>query len=83
VIVPASGQVTLTFYLGDAPSGYELIIAGHTPDGRLGAIRDFLPVARSAPSVLPAPGVPPPGPMAPNEAITPPANVIPPLPPVR
>ncbi len=83
VIVPTNGQVTLTFHLGDASSGYELIIAGHTPDGRLGAIRDFLPVAHSARSAVPTLEVPPHGPITPNGAITPPANVIPPLPPVR
>jgi hypothetical protein len=75
IVLPADGKATLTFHLGGAPGGYQVVVAGHTADGRLGAIRGFIPVARAAtlapagqvapaaPTVVPAPPVPVPPPM--------------------
>jgi hypothetical protein len=61
IVLPADGKATLTFALGAAPGGYEVLVAGHTPDGRLGAERRLVRVAPGAP---PAP-VPPPVPVPP------------------
>jgi hypothetical protein len=44
IVLPTDGKTTLRFHLGNAP-GYEVIVAGHTPDGRIGSVRTFLPVA--------------------------------------
>ncbi|MCS6864416.1 MAG: zf-HC2 domain-containing protein [Gemmataceae bacterium] len=82
IVVPGNGHATLQFHLGEAPSGYELIIAGHTPDGRLGAIRDLLPITRLPRSASPKAEFEPHGPIAPKEGITPPATIVPPLPPM-
>ena len=70
IVLPADGKTTVPFHLGHAPGGYQVIIAGHTLDGRLGAVRGIIPVApveaseSSRPAALPgqpAP-VPPPAP---------------------
>ena len=37
VVTDASGQATVTFDLPPAPGAYRVTLAGHTPDGRLGA----------------------------------------------
>jgi hypothetical protein len=50
IIVPESGHVQLPLVLGTARGGYDLIVAGHTPDGRLGAIRTPLPPVSPEPS---------------------------------
>jgi hypothetical protein len=50
IIVPESGHVQLPLVLGTARGGYDLIVAGHTPDGRLGAIRTLLPPVSPEPS---------------------------------
>ena len=47
IVLPTDGKSTLRFHLGDAPGGYQVIVAGHTPDGRIGSVRTFLPVAPS------------------------------------
>ncbi|VTU00492.1 a-macroglobulin complement component : Membrane protein containing Alpha-2-macroglobulin (Fragment) OS=Rhodopirellula maiorica SM1 GN=RMSM_06144 PE=4 SV=1: zf-HC2: A2M_N [Gemmataceae bacterium] len=52
VVVPGTGKLTLPVQLGSAAGGYEVIVAGHTLDGRIGAVRGIIPVA------LPVPGVP-------------------------
>lgn len=65
VVLPADGRVTLPFRLGSAPGGYELVVAGHTADGRLGAARALLRVS-PVPMVNPAVPVVPPAPGAPN-----------------
>lgn len=44
IVLPTDGQTTLQFHLGASPAGYEVIVAGHTPDGRIGAVRGLLPV---------------------------------------
>jgi hypothetical protein len=50
IIVPESGHVQLPLVLGTARGGYDLIVAGHTQDGRLGAIRTPLPPVSPEPS---------------------------------
>ena len=44
IVLPADGRATLDFRLGGSPAGYDVIVAGHTPDGRIGAVRGLLPV---------------------------------------
>jgi hypothetical protein len=70
IVLPADGKATLTFHLGDAPGGYQLVVAGHTADGRLGAARDIVRVAPKtlAPGGQGVPGgsVPPVVPVAPG-----------------
>jgi hypothetical protein len=70
IVLPADGKAKLTLPLGNAAGGYQVVIAGHTLDGRLGAVRGIIPVApvqpteSSRPAALPgqAPPVPPPAP---------------------
>ncbi len=45
IVLPSDGKTTLRFNLGNAPSGYQVIVAGHTLDGRIGSVRTVLPVA--------------------------------------
>ena len=45
IVLPSDGKTTLRFYLGNAPGGYQVIVAGHTPDGRIGSVRTVLPIA--------------------------------------
>ena len=40
---------TTAFHLGTGAAGYRVMIAGHTPDGRIGAVRGLLPVGKAAP----------------------------------
>ncbi|MBA4062711.1 MAG: hypothetical protein C0501_03215 [Isosphaera sp.] len=49
VVLPADGKATLRFHLGNAPGGYQVIVAGHTLDGRVGAVRGVIPVVSPAP----------------------------------
>ena len=67
IVLPADGKATLTFHLGAAPGGYQVVIAGHTADGRLGAVRGLIPVARpqTVAPVAPAGPLPPGAPVAP------------------
>ena len=44
IVLPADGKTTLNFHLGTASGGYEVMIAGHTTNGRLGAIRGHINV---------------------------------------
>jgi len=44
IVLPTDGKTTLHFNLGEAPGGYQVIVAGHTPDGRLGSVRTMIPV---------------------------------------
>lgn len=62
IVLPAEGKTALTFALGSAPGGYEVVVAGHTLDGRLGAERRLVRVAPGAPNV----SVPPPVPVPPR-----------------
>ena len=70
IVLPADGKATLTFHLGAAPGGYQLVIAGHTADGRLGATRGLIPVFPTrTPTIVPgapAGAVPPTVPVAPG-----------------
>ena len=51
-VTDASGSLTLPFHLADAVSGYRVVVAGHSADGRLGAATSVIdvrkPVALSA-----------------------------------
>ncbi|WP_439622751.1 zf-HC2 domain-containing protein [Gemmata sp.] len=49
VVVPGTGKITLPVQLGSAAGGYEVIVAGHTLDGRIGAVRGIIPVAPPVP----------------------------------
>jgi hypothetical protein len=58
IVLPADGKVVLPFQLGGARGGYEVVIAGHTADGRLGAIRGTIRVAPAQTPPATGPGVP-------------------------
>ena len=45
IVLPADGKTTLHFHTGTAAGGYRVVVAGHTPDGRLGSARLSLPAA--------------------------------------
>jgi hypothetical protein len=45
IVLPNSGKTTLHVQLGSAQGGYQVLIAGHTLDGRIGGVRGFIPVA--------------------------------------
>ncbi|MDB5313647.1 MAG: hypothetical protein JWO38_7849 [Gemmataceae bacterium] len=45
IVLPTDGKTRLRFHLGNAPGGYQVMVAGHTPDGRLGTVRTVLTVA--------------------------------------
>lgn len=67
IVLPADGQTRLSFHLGAASGGYQVLIAGHTLDGRIGAVRGIIPVGPHESSLRNAePGqtgtVPPPAP---------------------
>jgi hypothetical protein len=46
IVLPSDGRTTLTFAPGDAAGGYEVVVAGHIPDGRIGTVRRVVPGAR-------------------------------------
>ena len=61
IVLPSDGKAKLTFPLGHADGGYQVIVAGHTLDGRIGAARRFIPIAPPVPlsgAALPGP-IPP------------------------
>lgn len=59
IVLPNDGKATLTLQLGTAKGGYQVMIAGHTLDGRIGAIRGTIPVSpQSVQPATPAP-IPP------------------------
>jgi hypothetical protein len=43
IVVPRDGRTVIHFRAGSAP-GYQVIVAGHTADGRIGSIRTMIPV---------------------------------------
>lgn len=49
IVLPADGKTTLRFHLGNSEGGYQITVAGHTPDGRIGSVRRLLPVAPTTP----------------------------------
>jgi hypothetical protein len=59
IVLPADGKSKLRFNLGEAPGGYQVVIGGHTLDGRIGAVRGIVPVAPPQPTTPGTPGVPP------------------------
>jgi hypothetical protein len=65
IVLPSDGQAKIPFYLGNAPGGYEVVIAGHTLDGRIGAVRRIIPVGppeTMRQDAIPSPGTPVPPP---------------------
>lgn len=63
IVLPTDGTARLPLQLGAAPGGYDLLIAGHSLDGRLGALRTHLIVPgrsnqRKAPDIMPVPNLP-------------------------
>ena len=78
IVLPTDGKATLNFHLGPARGGYQVVIAGHTADGRLGAVRGTIlttPSKTSVPSQfgpggsgVPGGSVPPVVPVAPAKA---------------
>jgi hypothetical protein len=71
IVLPSDGKAVLNFAIGSAPGGYEVVVAGHTADGRLGAARGLIlvaPARTETPATPPAPGgaVAPPAPGAPD-----------------
>lgn len=73
IVLPADGKAVLPFHIGSAPGGYEVVIAGHTLDGRLGSTRGMIlvsPLKTLSPNGPGTQGVPggailPPNPTAP------------------
>ena len=67
IVLPSDGQAKIPFYLGNARGGYQVVIAGHTLDGRIGAVRGVVPVAqpeslKQTATPAPAAPIPPPKP---------------------
>jgi hypothetical protein len=62
IVLPSDGKTELTFHLGSAPGGYQVVVAGHTADGRLGAARGLIltvpPKTPPVPFAPAAPGAP-------------------------
>jgi len=50
IVLSSTGKTTLPLMLGSAEGGYQVIVAGHTLDGRLGAVRTIIPIAPSGPT---------------------------------
>ena len=46
LVTPETGEATLTLELSDSINGYQLLIAGHTLDGRIGAVSGTLQVRK-------------------------------------
>jgi hypothetical protein len=44
IVLPSDGKATLNFHVGNA-AAYDVIVAGHTTDGRIGSVRTVLTVA--------------------------------------
>ncbi len=58
IVLPSDGRTTLEFHAGTAESGYRVTVAGHTLDGRIGAIRGIISIAKASKPALAAPVVP-------------------------
>ncbi len=52
IVLPVDGKTVLSFHAGCAPA-YEVIVAGHTPDGRLGSTRSVIVVSPAKELVMP------------------------------
>jgi anti-sigma factor RsiW len=59
IVLPGDGKAKLNFTLGAARGGYQVVIAGHTLDGRIGAIREVIAVSPSSATAMPPLAVPP------------------------
>lgn len=85
IVLPADGKATLSFHLGAATGGYDVVIAGHTTDGRLGAVRGHIATkpapTQLVPTEVPTGSVPPLVPVAPAPPPAPQAPQAPPAPP--
>ena len=46
IVLPTDGTTTLSFFPGPTAGGYEVVVAGHTPDGRIGTVRRVVPATR-------------------------------------
>ena len=66
LVLPSSGKMVLDVQLGTSLGGYEVIIAGHTLDGRIGAVRGIIPIANNVPAAT-TQTVPPGGIVTPNK----------------
>jgi hypothetical protein len=44
IVLPNEGKASLNFFVGNAPGGYRITVAGHTADGRLGESRHVIVV---------------------------------------
>jgi hypothetical protein len=59
IVLPGDGKAKLTFQLGAAKGGYQVVVAGHTLDGRIGAVQGLIAVTpQSVPPATPAPPAP-------------------------
>jgi UPF0716 family protein affecting phage T7 exclusion len=64
VVLPSDGKARIPLHLGTARGGYQVLVAGHTLDGRIGAVRGLVqvapwqavPVAPTKPAVPATPG---------------------------
>ena len=46
LVLPDDGKATLTFDLSDDLTGYQVLVAGHTLDGRIGAVTGTIEVRK-------------------------------------
>ena len=53
IVLPTDGKTSVSFGLGTGVKGYQVTIAGHTTDGRIGAVRGVLPVEPAAKAATP------------------------------
>jgi hypothetical protein len=49
IVLPSDGRAKFHIDLGTAPGGYQVVIAGHTLDGRIGAVRGLIPIVPERP----------------------------------
>ncbi len=66
IVMPSNGKLTIDVQLGSAEGGYEVILAGHTLDGRIGAVRGIIPIAEKV-QPNPTPSNPPAGIITPKK----------------
>jgi hypothetical protein len=56
IVLPGDGKLTIPLQLGASEGGYRIVIAGHTLDGRIGAVRGLIGISLpDAPTLTPAP----------------------------
>ena len=59
IVLPVDGKAKLTFQLGAAKGGYQIVVAGHTLDGRIGAVRGLIGVSPQPGQNVPPVTIPP------------------------